>query len=1506
MNLKKIVSMVLAMVMMLGLITVGVQADSEPPHVAIMADGAPMNITVDGVVSYDEWGTPDGHWTYSDNFKSPLSNWDAVLYDTAGSHHANDAINLYARAGEKGIYLAFQFVNANGRDQQATVSDPKLCAGLDFSIGTYDSVGNVKHGADGKELRYTYRIYETYDAVTQTYSTNQAVAKKNTAPALEQVQVGYEIATNTYTYEVLVPYDECIIQGEDIVLAFALRDKYTAGKKEANTYNVSRAARMHVLALSSADYEAPFRDYNPIRLTFPECYVNHTATQMPYKAPTMDGSDPANEWGNPVIVTSPEHAKNTWTKGYSVGKNATQNNNQRAKVYVANDNEYLYIAATVDHAKATTNKNASNPFQPLLAVTVSQYVDGGAYKADNKEQFRFFRVYLKDGDIKIWSRTYNDNKDAGGVAVTSDYYYAGYDETAQTYTFKMKIAWDTIPGMSQGLQNASSLAMTLRIGEANLGTTNGHENSYYQIGGTAAGSSLGQEAPHSHGVLKMNVNPIVAETPYISDVASAGQDITVDGHISQTEWGAPVAVLAPTSANFFNQDKEHNTPDQRAKVYLSNDDKYIYVGATLNRSDKGINFTGTSAWKYPLFWFTLSEWDDNTTVKRVNGTEQYTSYRFNFAEPSVCTTMSQNIAGNIALSDEDWKVVYDASTRTYTYEARIPLSATNIRYTESLDVAFSAQVGTSLFAADKENDRYNLGLAPANYPAQEHRHEGENRAIKIKLNDRSWLAEGNYVKDTVSEKQGDIVIDANVTTGEWGEPIIVTGPDFAKGYWSPDGYWSKEPVDPSQLAKVYMTNDTDYLYIATTLDHAEFCVNENASNESLPQITVTLSRYNPYTTVTRVNGKEQFSSYRIGWNTGGEIKATVSANQLGSFTLSDSDWAVRYDAVAKTYTYELRVPLSTTNINIYETSQIAASIQIGDSSYGADGNNCYNIGGAGAANRHQADTAGNYPHLGQAMKLNLRQQYYVADRASDSKGALVMDGKISASEWGKPIIVTNPEHTESTWGSFETNEPSCVDQSQTARVWLTSDEHYLYVGATLDKSVAEKKTKNNDGTVLTNLMRSHFMFDIGRYVEDTTVPRSTYKGQKYENYTGYILWLDNNGNPRVTCRSLGMDKWTPDKSSFAVAYDDATGTYTYEIRIPYQWTQIQPYGSDVVFCGSLGTTYMGEGARSNRYHFETGHTGGQKGGDEPHKGHMIKLTLNTPDFGVVNDAVSPFSGKIAIDGTLDTGEWGEPLIVTNPAHTKGVWGALWNVDKATLDHLQTVKIYATNDAENLYFAATVDRTDFDDSDLSFYARAHFYISVGRHDDQTDMERIVSQRKTYERLGMYRLCMNAEGKQILLVEGVGTDVVGKQDCEYAIVYDETTRTYTYEIRIPIDKTTLRFGNNDQMQVCFTASPAYTGGKEATRYNIGGTGTAYASNTPNKFAHTGQSLMVKLNPNAYSDPLDVYDLSAVNPNYIKNTSKNPNSGDTILTVIAVAWISAFGLVLTVVLKKKRIGK
>lgn len=1529
MNLKKIVSLILAMVMLLGVITVSVEAESGSAHVPITANGAPMSITVDGEVSYEEWGTPDGSWTWSKTFYSAGTDrhedWTFTGYtgnykvygktmnqDKEMKPWFNQSIKLYARACDDGIYLAFQLVDAIGRDQQETVTSPRKSAGLDFSIGTYNSVDNVNKNDKGTELRYSYRIYETYNPETGKFMTNLIPA--STEPSLDQVQVGFDDATNTYTYEVLVPYDDrYIIEGEDIVLSFALRDKYVPGHGNyANVYYFSTAVGHHFWNLGdSTTRKSPFRDYNPIRLTFPECYVNYTASPMPDQVPTMDGSVTEAEWGNPIIVTNRDHARETWgTDGHWRSEPSYYDAEQRAKVWLTNDDTYMYIAATLDKESlgtAWTTDNGDVRMYPQLGLMLAARGDGTTdlqLNTSNKEKRTEF--------------TFSFDKDGNPVAKVSGKYIARpttladsdwsvtFNEETGTYTYEARISY----AMTNIDPIASNkIAMSVYLSSSNHGTHYNGANNRYNLGGPGYFNSSYQGK-----CLLMTLNSVVGEDTYIGNSSAIPNNVQIDGMIGDTEYGTAYAVVNPVtgSITYNKPDATNVRNDQRAKLWIANDMDYIYIAATLNRSERGLildkDELNEKGGKYPRLLFSLANWEDATTVPVVGGVEQFSRYSLTLTdEGMVCTNLGSGV--NVPLTTQDYIAVFDEDAKTYIYEVRIPISATNIDYKNSDYMALSAQIGTSTYVESNGNNRYNFKLSASSNEVNPHKNNG---AFKIKLYKPDPATFGTYVKDTVEEKKGDISIDASVSTQEWGEPIIVTSPAHAVGKWGVDGYWAREVYDKEQRAKIYATNDREYIYLAVTLDKAGN--SEPAPMELSPAIGVSLSAWNSATTVqqTQAGGttKEQFSYFRIGWINGAPaVFVDSSGMDVDKVVLGDEDWAIRFDAGSKTYTYELRIPFTSTNISLHDTTEVAMSLQIGDANGGTNAygeNNRYNIGGTGAANQNQADEVGKYPHFEQAMKLNLRQQYYVADQVSNPNDKVEIDGKISASEWGQPIIVTNPNHTQVTWGSFDSNEPSSVDQNQTARVWLTSDEHYLYVGATLDKSVKETTDKNKNGTDLSNDMRSHFMFDIGRYVEETTVPRSTYGGESYENYAGYILSLDKDGKQTVTCRSLGMDKWTPDKSDYKITYDAATGTYTYEMRIPYHWTQIQPYGGDMVFCGSLGTTYMGEGTRSNRYHFETGHTGGQRGGDEPHKGHMIKLTLNTPDFGVVNDAVSPFSGNVVIDGTLNTGEWGEPLIVTNPAHTKGQWGYFWCSDKKSVDPYQTVKIYATNDAENLYFAATVDRTNFDTSDKANYARAHFFISLGRHDEETDMERIVSLRKTYERFAMYKLYFDAEGQAALDAAGYGMDILEEKDCDFAIVYDEATRTYTYEIRIPINKTSLRFGNDDQMQVCFTASPAYTGGKEATRYNIGGTGTAYASNTPNKFAHSGQSLTVKLNPNAYSDPLDVYDLSAVNANYIKNTGKNPNSGDTILTVIAVAWISACGLIVTVAMRKKRIGK
>ena len=1468
--------------MVLSLLSVFITAGASGSD-ACLVGSAMSNLsvapTMDGKVSEEEWGKP----VIVTSPDHAATTWaDGYTLGTGATMDSNQRVKIYVTNDKDYLYVAAT-IDHTTVDNKTNVSggDRALLA---VTASKYVTGSNVVQKDNGDCFRY-FRVYgDTSKGYLSRVYTNQTHAGNRTETS---ATYSAKFNSDTYTYELKISwksipgYENGFDAQSPVAMTFRVND--TAVQNKAD----QRGSYYRIGGDGAATFAASANPHSDgvLTLTAGEwCEVNGKVSAFPTAAPNMDTTVTEDEWGKPVIITSPVHAKKTWTNGYKTGQSATQNNEQRAKIYMTNDGEYLYIAATLDHALASKNSSAKSGYVPLLAVTVSQYVDGSVLKTNNQEQFRFFRLYLQnDGTPGILSRNYSGATNKGDVDVSADCYNAKYDDVTKTYTFVMKIAWNTIPGMSEGILNTSPIAMTLRVGDANLGTTDKHENSYYQIGGTAAGS-LGQATPHASGVLKMDINPIEAETPATNHVASAGQAIAIDGQISQLEWGSAVAVMGPTSENFFNSDKDHGAADQRAKVYLSNDDQYIYVGATLDHADKGLEFTGSNAWKYPMFWFTLSTWDDDTTVKRVNGTEQYTSYRFNFADPSVCTALSKNISGNIALASEDWAVVYDPNTRTYTYEARIPLSATNICYADSLDVAFSAQIGAALYTANKENDRYNLGLAAANYPAQDYRHEGENRAVKITLNKPSWLVEGNYVKDTVAEKQGDIVIDANVTTGEWGDPVIVTGSTFAKGYWGKDGYWSNETVDPNQLAKIYMTNDANYLYIAATLDHADAHVNVNAANYGQPQMTVTLSRYVSNTNVVRVNGKEQFSAYRIGWFKGGEVKATTSGNQLSDVTLSKSDWAVRYDASDKTYVYELRIPLSTTNINLHETSQIAASIQIGDSNYGTNGdeNNRYNIGGTGAARKHLAAQGVN-PHAKQpALVMNLRQNYYVKDTASKGANSVAIDGKITVTEWGNPVIVANPSYTHTMIGAYREYDTKATNDKQTARVWLGNDNDYIYVGATLDRSWMETATKNKDGQDLTATMRPHFAIDLSQYDAANTFKQLD---GAVEQFTGFIIWLDENGNEQIAVRTQGLESKALSAEDYAICYDNKTGMHTYEMRIPLTMTNISlETDKTIAFSASLGTNYSGKGAQANRYLFSLGCEG------LSHKDQA--LTLKMSDLVYVKDAVSPFIGPIELDGHVSTAEWGQPIVVTNPRHCKTTWNGYWKNDAAHVINNQTVKVYSTNDDEYVYFAVTIDEADLCTLDGRMYEKAHVFLTIGRYDKKTGMERIQSQNKNYERCIIYRLGFEGSTPKVTAT-GIKVDRVSIGEDDWVIGYDAQARTYTYELRVPFEATTLRYGNDNKMSVSIAVADArYSMDKTSNVYNIGGTGASYASAKADNFAHTGQSMMLKLNDNPY----------AAEGNWSPITEINPVTGDLAVWVI-VPVFAAGGIVGLYLIGKRR---
>lgn len=238
-------------------------------------------------------------------------------------------------------------------------------------------------------------------------------------------------------------------------------------------------------------------------------------------------------------------------------------------------------------------------------------------------------------------------------------------------------------------------------------------------------------------------------------------------------------------------------------------------------------------------------------------------------------------------------------------------------------------------------------------------------------------------------------------------------------------------------------------------------------------------------------------------------------------------------------------------------------------------------------------------------------------------------------------------------------------------------------------------------------------------------------------------------------------------------------------------------------------------------------------------------------------------GSITLDGKVSAREWGDPIIVTTPDHCKTTWNGFWRNDPANIKPNQTVKVYSTNDGEYVYFAATIDEADMCTMDGKWYEKAHFLVTMGRYNEETDMERMISCKKTYERFVAYSIRFDGS-TPYAVASGKMVDRVSIGEDDWAVSYNAENRTYTYELRIPFAMTTLRYGNDNRMNISIAIADAkLSPDKAANRYNIGGTGASYGNDTAGNFAHTGQSMMLRLNDNPYTKEGGWNSSTEVNP-------------------------------------------
>ena len=903
----------------------------------------------------------------------------------------------------------------------------------------------------------------------------------------------------------------------------------------------------------------------------------------------VDGSISADEWGEPVFSGDKETC---WAKHADYGWDFWQNTaavaGQRFNIYFTKDENYAYIGVELTGAAGPDNGCAAVGdlwAHAHMAFTLSAYdasttVPRITYQGETYEQYGYWMVGLLNGTAKAME---SKSQGMDTYSLQDSEYAVSYSVAAGKYAYEVAVPWS-----ATNIDPETHSAVVLSVDLADAYTTTSGNRYLISPAAQQAGNYLGPNN-FRHAASDPLVISLV-DTKVGNTAAPVPSEITLDGTVTDAEWGEPMIVTSPehcqqTWGSYWEFDPAAAAAGQSAKLYVTNDANNIYLAFVLDKCALDTSCTDPGQlWKAAHFGFSISCYDENTTMPRITfqdqAYEQYTSFMIGFVNGTKAVrTYTQGLAA-WDLPADHYAVAFDAQAGTYTYEVKIPYGRTNIDLAESRDIALSVSAGQH-YTGGAGTNRYNLttGFANCGGPAN-FAHQGN--ALRVTLND-ALRDNGAY---TASAAPASIVLDGTVSAAEWGAPVIATSPGHCQQTWG--NYWAfdSDAVDPAQSAKLYITNDTDNLYLAFVLDK---CALDTSCTDpgqlwKAAHFGFSVSQYSESTTVQRVeyNGQnyEQYTSFMIGLVNGTKT-AVCSTQGMDAWDLPADHYAVAFDAQAGTYTYEVKLPFERTNIQFNTNKDIAVSVSAGQHYTGGAGANRYNLT-TGFAFSGGPD---NFQHLHNAFKVTLGStpkvvNPYVRSVAPPRENVIILDGYISDTEWGEPVVVTAPEHCQQTWGNYWEFDPAAVSPTQTVKLYLTSDHEYLYVGAVIDEC-------NYDGTCTDKTMlykAAHFNFSVSDYNENTTVERIFYQGQTYEQYTGFMLGLVN-GQKDSYAFTQGIDMWELPGANYEIRYDSSAKTYTYEVKLPMVQTNI--LSDQIALSASVGSHYTGAES-ANRFNLTTG------------------------------------------------------------------------------------------------------------------------------------------------------------------------------------------------------------------------------------------------------------------------------------------------------------------------------
>lgn len=169
-----------------------------------------------------------------------------------------------------------------------------------------------------------------------------------------------------------------------------------------------------------------------------------------------------------------------------------------------------------------------------------------------------------------------------------------------------------------------------------------------------------------------------------------------------------------------------------------------------------------------------------------------------------------------------------------------------------------------------------------------------------------------------------------------------------------------------------------------------------------------------------------------------------------------------------------------------------------------------------------------------------------------------LDGVITEEEWGAPIlsgvsresIADDPANPLLGMWDFDPG----YDSRESFDLYINNDAKNILIGMVMHNTEIDPDSDGND-----LWKHENFTFTLSSWNPDTTVPLIEFAGQQHEQYVGYRIGMLNDGALVSKSMTHGIGSGGIELiggRDYMVVYDEEAGTMTYEVRIPYVWTNV--------------------------------------------------------------------------------------------------------------------------------------------------------------------------------------------------------------------------------------------------------------------------------------------------------------------------------------------------------------